>query len=154
MKKVYLAGPITGLSYEESTAWREEAYKNLLHFNIEAYSPMRFKKYLEKCKILSDIGDPYKSISVLSSHRGITTRDRYDATTCDLIFVNFLGAKKVSIGTVMEVAWADLKRIPIVVCMEDEGNPHDHGMINECTGFRVNSINEGLVITKAVLTGG
>ena len=52
----------------------------------------------------------------------------------------------------MEVAWADLKRIPIVVCMEDEGNPHDHGIINECTGFRVNSINEGLVITKA--TGG
>jgi hypothetical protein len=36
------------------------------------------------------------------------TRDRFDATRCDVLLVNLLGAERVSIGTMMEVAWADL----------------------------------------------
>ena len=68
------------------------------------------------------------------------TRDRFDATRCDLLFVNLLGAKETSIGTVMEIAWADLLRKPIVLAIEPEGNIHDHGMIKEAIGFRVPSL--------------
>jgi nucleoside 2-deoxyribosyltransferase len=70
---------------------------------------------------------------------------------CSLVFINLLGTKKVSIGTVMEIAWADANRIPIVLVMEKEGNLHDHAMINECVGFRVSTIREGIEIAKAIL---
>ncbi|KPK54153.1 MAG: hypothetical protein AMS22_06220, partial [Thiotrichales bacterium SG8_50] len=88
--------------------------------------------------------------TVLSCSRGIMTRDRFDCTRCDLLVVNFLGATKVSIGTVMEIAWADLKRIPIIVISEDD-NIHNHGMISEATGFRVESVETALTVAEAIL---
>jgi hypothetical protein len=51
----------------------------------------------------------------------------------------------------MEIAWADANRIPSVIVMEPEDNLHDHAMINECTGFRVSTIREGIEIVKAIL---
>ena len=37
---VYLAGPITGLTYEECVGWRERAKEELAKAGITAYSPM------------------------------------------------------------------------------------------------------------------
>ena len=148
---VYLAGPIAGTSYAECTTWRDKVKSDLQACGITAFSPMRAKQYL------SDVDSFVKNCDghdfrLLSSNRGIMTRDRWDATRCDLLFVNVLGAKEVSIGTVMEIAFADLYRIPIVCAIEPSGdNPHDHGMICEAIGFRVPTIDEAVEITKAVL---
>jgi hypothetical protein len=68
-----------------------------------------------------------------------------------VVLVNFLGAEKVSIGTVMEMAWADLSRTPIIVVMAPEGDLHDHSMLREVTGFRVATLEEGLEVAKAIL---
>lgn len=148
MKTVYLAGPITGLDYAGAIDWREDAKKKLT--GVEALNPMRGKEYLSKVKEFTSDGDTYKPFSVMSSNRGITTRDRFDATHCDILLVNFLGAKKVSIGTVMEIAWADANRTPIVVAMEETGNPHEHGMVTECIGFRVASLDEAYHIVRMI----
>ena len=119
--KVYLAGPITGLDYEGATDWRESATK-MMH-PIEALSPMRYKAYLiQYGKLLATYGD----IGVknpLSTDKGITTRDRWDVERCDIVLMNFLGAEIVSIGTCIEIGWADTHRKPIVMLMEEEGNP-------------------------------
>ena len=151
MPKVYLAGPIAGLNYNEATEWRECVKQKLESVGIQAFSPMRAKKYLENVDSFSTDGDVYKNLSVLSSNRGITTRDRYDCTTADLVIVYLLGAQQRSIGTIMEIAWADMNRIPIVLVMEEEGNIHEHGMILECVGFRCTTLDEALTITKAIL---
>lgn len=168
-KKVYLAGPITGLSYGETTDWREYV-KDKLHQQIlvsrptefydtwsykdspiEAYSPMRAKEYLYREQVIKDNYD-YNPADVLSTAKGITTRDRWDCMTCDLLFVNFLGATKVSIGTVLEIAWADSKRTPIVMAIESDGsNIHEHAMINECVGFRVDNLDAGIHVMKSIL---
>jgi nucleoside 2-deoxyribosyltransferase len=150
MKTVYLAGPITGLDYEGATDWRYAATR-LLAPEIKALSPMRGKEYLSHVKEFTMDGDRYSPFSVMSSNRGIMTRDRWDATRCDVLLVNLLGAKRVSIGTVMEIAWADAVRTPIVCIMEPEGNPHEHGMILEAIGFRVPGLEEALHIIKAML---
>lgn len=144
---VYLAGPIKGRTYGDATEWRNAAIEDLARHGIVGLSPLRAKNYLQGIGVL---GDSYQE-SVLSCDRGITTRDRLDATTCDVLFVNFLGATSVSIGTCMEIAWADANRIPIVVCIETLGNVHDHGMIRDCTGFRVQTLSEGLDIVVAIL---
>lgn len=149
---VYLAGPITGLNYQGSTDWRKYAKDNLAEVGIHGLSPMRGKEYLAALKgPISGTGEEYAHLSVISNGRGIMTRDRYDATRCDVLLVNLLGAKQVSIGTVMEIAWADLKRIPIVVAIEPTGNPHEHLMISEAIGYRVPTLEEALHITKLVL---
>lgn len=152
---VYLAGPITGLSYEDSIGWREEAIQGLAP-DIDAYSPMRAKSYLSGT---TQIGMSYEKFP-LSSQRGIMCRDFFDCTQRDLLLVNFKGAKSVSIGTVMEVAWAYGTRKPIVAIMEptiksdniaERGNPHNHAMVMEAIPYVVPTLEEALFIIRALL---
>lgn len=153
MKTVYLAGPITGFTFGGCTDWRNYARDELEQVGIAGLSPMRGKEYLESIArdtVFSADGDKYSEQGVLSTNRGIMTRDRWDATRCDVLLVNFLGSQKASIGTCMEIAWADLKRIPIVCAME-EGDPHQHGMILEAIGYRVKTLDNALAVVKALL---
>jgi nucleoside 2-deoxyribosyltransferase len=147
MKTVYLAGPITGCTYKGCTDWRTEVNKQLANFSVYGLDPMRGKEYLGKEVCL---GNNYAN--PLSCPRGIMTRDHWDCTRCDLLLVNFLGATKVSIGTVMEIAWAFDNQIPIILVMEPEGNLHDHAMINEATGFRVSTLEDAVTIVQAILS--
>jgi nucleoside 2-deoxyribosyltransferase len=151
MKTVYLAGPISGTSYGECTDWRIRVVQELFDVGIKGLSPMRGKEYLSHVKEFTSDGDKYKPYGVMSTNHGIITRDRYDATRCDVLLVNFLDAPKVSIGTCMEIAWADLARIPIVCAMEASGNAHEHGMILEAIGFKVPTLEEAVLVTKMIL---
>lgn len=146
---VYLAGPITGMDYSGATDWREAAISELAQAGIRGLSPMRAKSYLRDQGVLG--AGCYGHLNALSSARGITTRDHFDTTRCDVLLVNLLGATKPSLGTVMEIAWAHTRHTPIVVAMEPAGNPHEHAMICEAIGFRVRTLPEALEIVKAIL---
>lgn len=146
-KSVYLAGPITGTSYEECTDWRKMVSHVLTSAGIDSYSPMRAKDYLLQ---ETSVDDSYEE-TVMSSQRGIYARDYYDCRTCDAIIVNLLGAERVSIGTVMEIAWATAYEKPIVLVMEKENNIHEHSMLREACPFRVDTLNEGVDIMKTLL---
>lgn len=146
-KAVYLVGPITGLSYTSATDWREYAKKFLNGHGIAGLSPMRGKDYLLN---ETSIADKY-DLNVMSTSRGIMTRDYFDCMNAGVILANFLGADKASIGSAMECAWAYVNHTPLIVCMEPDGNPHDHSMIREATGYRVETLEEGLHIAAAIL---
>jgi nucleoside 2-deoxyribosyltransferase len=150
--RVYLAGPITGASYGTCTNWRKEVKDQLDDMSkgiIKGYSPMRSKEYLAD---QNEIKDFYPdTLSVMSTQRGITARDRYDCMSSDVVFVNMLGAERVSIGTVLEMAWADSKGIPIVLVMEETGNFHDHSMIREIAPFTVRTLEEAVLLTTRIL---
>jgi nucleoside 2-deoxyribosyltransferase len=146
-KKVYLAGPIKGLTYDKCNSWREYAIEELAKHNIIGVSPIRCKEYLNTGELL--LGS-YET--PLSCDRGIVTRDRWDVTkNCDVMLVNLLGAEKISIGTMFEYAWADMARKPIITVIELEGNIHDHAFVRETTGFRVETLKQGLEIAVAIL---
>lgn len=147
MSLVYLCGPITGLDYNAATDWRNK-FKNNLVEGIKTLSPMRGKDYLLKEKYLAALG--YNE-TVMSTARGITTRDRFDTIRADMIVANFLGAKKASIGSMIELGWADANRVPVIVIMEKEGNVHDHAMVNEIAGFRVETVEEAAHIVNIAL---
>lgn len=152
MYTVYLAGPITGLSYNGTTEWRQFAIDILKQYNIQGLSPMRAKEFLKDRVTIEDT--PELEDHVLSSQRGIYARDKFDCHRADLLIVNMLGAKKVSIGTVMEIAWAAAVNTPIVLVMEDSGNIHQHMMLAEACPFRVNNLEEALRVTLAILAPG
>jgi len=123
--KVYLAGPITGYDYGTVTSWRDDVKDHLKEHGIQGYSPMRGKSYLSKEEMIADSYSDY----TMSSITGINVRDYNDCKTSDAILVNLLGASKVSIGTVMEIAWARAFQIPVVIIM-GKGNIHEHGMLS------------------------
>ena len=90
-KTVYLAGPITGLSYSKArNTWRHEI-ASLLPEHIHPLSPMRNKDFLEDQTVLA--GDPgmYPE-HALATPSGICTRDRNDVRNCDAMVACFLGA--------------------------------------------------------------
>lgn len=147
---VYLAGPITGLTYDEATDWRNLVTEQFGIVGIKAISPLRRKDYLAGVgKIAS--GDEYRHLSALSTTKGILTRDRFDAMRCDVLLVNLLGAIEVSKGTVMEIAYADAVRKPIVCAIEESGNVHEHAMVSEAISFRCATLEEAVHLTKAIL---
>ena len=145
---VYLAGPITGCSYKDCTDWRKYVAQRLPD-NFIGVSPLRAKHYLNEERRISD----HYPESVLSCTKGITARDKFDVYRCDLLFINFEGSVQVSIGTVMEIAWANVWNKPIVVVMNDK-NIHYHSMVRESVGFIVEHLDEAIDVTCAILTPG
>lgn len=147
---VYLAGPISGCNYKGATDWREYVTQTLPN-NIISLDPMRGKSYLNgeislDPKLEEDIY--IKTPSTRS--KGVITRDRFDVMRSDLVFVNLLGAKRVSIGTVMEIAWSHIFMIPVVVVMEED-NIHQHGMLTEAVGFIVDNLDDGIQLIRDIL---
>jgi nucleoside 2-deoxyribosyltransferase len=143
---VYLAGPISGLNYSGATEWREYV-KNIIDIRILTLSPMRAKDFLKDIDKFSDYGYEHHP---LSTAKGINTRDYFDVQRADAVFVNFLEAKKVSIGTVMEIAWARAFNKPVVCCMEED-NPHRHAMLEYACGFILPTLEEGIDTLQALL---
>jgi hypothetical protein len=120
---VYLAGPMKGLTKAAMLGWRLLAAQKLAP--IITLSPLRGFEHL-----LLDNGQmhPEYSDHPLRSLPAFISRDFSDVERSNALLVNFLGAQRVSIGTVMEIrdAWRQGKMIAVAM---EPGNPHDHGMI-------------------------
>lgn len=125
--KVYLAGPITGLSYDGACTWRDTVAAACSEEGVKAYSPMRAKEALEDVSDLS--AWDYPDDGPLSS-RAMVKRDLSDVRRADVLLVNLIGATRVSVGTMVEIGYAHALNIPIIVAME-EGNIHKHIFVTE-----------------------
>jgi len=152
---VYLAGPISGLDYEDGIGWRQQSLEILADAGIDAFSPLRKKGYLDKEGELTGSYEDWP----LSTQRGIYARDRFDCHRVDVVLVNLHsnvcgvdddGNPKVSIGTVMEISWAAQNNTPVVLIM-DKNNIHHHPMLEEACPFIVETLEEALEIVEAIL---
>lgn len=135
-KIVYLAGPITGLTYKGCTDWRDVAKESLEwedrpnSFNetllggfigsrreptgILALSPMRMKKWLDDDRPIPPMASDYDDQFVVE-------RDLYDIRRSDVLLMNLLGAERVSIGSMQEMGYAKAKDKFVVTLIEPEG---------------------------------
>lgn len=148
MIKIYLAGPITGLSYDDANDWRDYVTGKLSGI-AECISPMRAKGFL---KSVGNLGKSGYEANPLSSQKGITTRDRWDVSRCDAVFM-FLGdSESVSIGTMIEAGWADAYRKPVILVIgkDFESTPYNHCMLKELSGYIVCGLDEGIQIVEAL----
>lgn len=147
---IYLAGPISGLTYEGATDWREQAKRKLAKLSfgsIRTLNPMRHAEFLKE---VSSLEQTYEG-DLMTSQRGIFYRDKMDTLRADMVIVNLLGAERVSIGTVMEIAMANVGQVPVLLVMEPEGNIHDHCMLREASAFRVGSLEEAYLRAAQIL---
>lgn len=124
--KIYLAGSITGLGYDEVVEKFENARDRLTHVGYEVIHPMLGKEALRNEVDLKprDYNNP------VSTNHAIVERDRWMVAQADIVFCNLLGATRVSIGSCMELAWGELQHKHIVLVMEKD-NIHRHAFILE-----------------------
>jgi nucleoside 2-deoxyribosyltransferase len=127
MKKyyVYLAGPMTGHS-NEYCGWRYREFEAYRRGDIIPVDPMRGKKFLEGATIIEDSYSEH----MLGTPKFIIERDYNDVKNCDVVFMNLLGAKRISIGSMIELGWAMAHGKPIILIMEPD-NLHEHPMVLE-----------------------
>ena len=143
---VYMTGPIGGCSYDGATTWRQQFSEMLAGYNAKCLSPMRGKEYLAQETNIDSV--EYGTAS--SCPKGVYTRDRWDSLRCDLMIANLADAEAVSIGTMMEWAWADSQGTPIIVVMRVD-NIHNHILVKGGPGFRVDTLEEAAELAKAIL---
>ena len=133
-RRVYLAGPIRYTSYVSATGWRDDVAGVLRAAGIEPLSPMRGKGYLRNETVINGPFGNGSYPQALSTPAAINGRDRFDVMSSDIIFMNLLGADKVSIGTMIEVGWADAYRKPILL-IDKDGSLHDHAMVRHAASW-------------------
>lgn len=149
--KVYLAGPVTGLSWDEATTWRTKATRELKQWGIHCYSPLRDKPHLKNSKAIGAFDDaPTTGGHYTDISRYITARNRHDCLTADIVLMNLLKAKRISIGTMIEVGWADAGEIPLILVMNRD-NIHNHPMVIDPAAAIVDSIEDGIELVRSYL---
>lgn len=151
IKTIYLAGPITGLSYGEARhGWRGE-FTSMLAPHIQYNSPMRGKDFLQNMSNLK--GEDGAYTNPMATGPAIVCRDRNDVKTADAMVACFLGFYDKSLGTAVEFGWADAYRVPVVMIAEKD-NPHQHLMLANMCGYNVETLEEGALLLNQLLTPG
>jgi nucleoside 2-deoxyribosyltransferase len=153
-KTCYLAGPIDGLSFQDGVEWRRYATEKLAVEGIKGLSPQRGKDYVGGNEGLADEMDFATQEKVfadrlMSDAKFVLGRDKFDALNCSVLLVNFKGARRASIGTIMEIAWAFLQGKPIIVVADDDDTLHrNHPMLRGTFTSITNNLDDaiGLVI--------
>ena len=150
MKSVYLSGPISGLMYDEAAlGWRRDVTLILEAAGAVVLDPTKLET--EHYTLKEPISPLADQQSVLLNWKSITTKDRFYVQETDVVLMNLLGATRVSIGSMLELGWADLLRKPVVLVMESEGNMHNHAMVREMVGFHTASLDQGVHLIRTLL---
>ena len=158
-KTVYLAGPITGLTYEEARfGWREE-FADLIDRmgfdHIHLRSPMRGKDFLKVIREALSCSETQYPDNPMGTSAGITTRDYNDVKTSDAMVACFLESNNVpSLGTAAEYGYAHAWQIPIITVGAPDDPNVKHVMLKRMSGFRVDTLEEAAIILGYLLTPG
>jgi hypothetical protein len=142
---VYLAVPITGLILDESTSWRRRVIESMPE-GIRCISPPRNQNYRDR----GPIQDAYGEEDLFASGNAVMCRDYFDCTRADMVICNLLGAKRVSIGSVMELTWCYIPKQPVVNVMGKE-NIHRHAMLVRGAARIVSTVDDAIRIAYHVL---
>lgn len=149
MNRVYLAGPISGLNHEQASTWRDDVAKRLSASGIECFSPMRHTEDLRAEGVI--IGEKEYNVDVnpMGTAKGIMSRDFFDVKRADLVLANLKGAENISIGTVMEIAWAWHMQKPVIVIAEKTNRHVVHLMMREAISIVVDDIDQAVRVVDA-----
>jgi nucleoside 2-deoxyribosyltransferase len=138
--KVYLAGPIAGQTGEAVNSSIAEKSAILADFGYLVYHPMVGKEKLINSNDIH-IAQGYDFNPIANNH-AIFSRDKWMVMQADIVLADLAHAGgRVSIGTMMEIAWANLMGKQVIVIMPF-GNIHDHLFVREAATIIFGDIEE------------
>lgn len=151
---VYLAGPMSGLAFEECRKWRDKATKYLSRLR-DARTKEPLYHILNPLRGHTDLVECTPCYDDISAERADIRRDRYDISRSDIILADFtdtmrLEPPRVSIGTVCELDQAHLAGKFIIVVMTEK-NPHWHSFIKDMSAIVLPTLDEALTYMRCVL---
>jgi nucleoside 2-deoxyribosyltransferase len=159
MSKVYLSGPITGLTYEDARyGWRQAVADAIENGRTTILSPMRHEGHLAEMKTAMS-EEALRKFQQTNNHffsqpKMIVAKDLLDIDESTIVFVNFLGAKVVSKGTIGEIGYAYAKGKTIITVMEQEGNPNDGPFTREMSDTVLDNLGDAILVVKSLLSEG
>ena len=127
--RVYLSGPISGLTVNQAQSWREYVTERLLAKGFEVLNPLRGAEGQQSPRKRLSSRSPEAAPEL--SDRAFVTRDRHDVLNCDVVLCNLAGAERVSIGAIFELAWAMMANKLTVIVLERKDNSHNHAFVRE-----------------------
>ena len=149
MPTVYLAGPILGLSYDDATAWRDEATNVLTALGYDVRVPMR---------AVRDRLEAYDEMPTELNNAYAFQRDTYDVKNSDVVLVNLV-SPEASVGTTFEMgaAWALGKMVVTVLPKEAKTwgkykvNGQLHPFIEGGSNILVYTLDEAYQVLETLL---
>jgi len=138
---VYVAHPITGSTRDQVLGYYARIQAALIPNGFTVYWPMIAKGPLKPETTYKSTG--YDAFPQSTNH-AIRNRDRFMVKHCDILYLDLTGTTTVSIGCVMELAWASDAGKHIVVIMAKE-NIHRHAFVLECSDIIFETEAEALV---------
>ncbi len=126
---IYLAGPIAGQTVDGLSNSISEKVAILTDLGYLVYNPMIAKNNLiQSGESFTPHG--YEALPIASEH-AIFARDKWMVNQADIILADLsTSGTRVSIGTMMEIAWANILNKMVIVVMPPD-NIHDHIFVNE-----------------------
>lgn len=148
---IYLCGAIMGKTYMEAVGWRKEAEARLCEYH-EVLSPLRVEGYLSsESEVLKDAYHiSEEGLKSASTPHAIYTRDMTDIIRCDVVLANLLDESRISIGSIMEIAWASFLRKHVIVVMRKEGI-YEHCFVRQAATVVFEDLNEAIKFVKLTL---
>lgn len=126
--KIYLAGFISGQEYEKCAERFRKKQAIFKAHGFEVFMPLTSQKHLR-------VGFQIESKGYTeppAKDHAIFERDKWMVEQADIIFVDMIGDEtKVSIGMMMELAWASLLGKHTVACLKPDNPFHHHAFVYE-----------------------
>lgn len=155
--RIFLSGPITGLSYRGASDWRAHVRARLADTapHAECGDPMRGREHLAGVGPIDT--DSHKA-GLVDGHAAVA-RDLWDVDRCDVLLMNLSGAYSVSIGSMVELGRASSRgKFVIVVLPSNESgraagpdrNPHDHLFVYELASVVVDTVDDALRVLSTL----
>lgn len=147
--KIYLAGPISGRSYDIVMDYYTVTAGILKQAGYDVLCPMTGKQHLKNDAGFKPHG--YNEFPISTDH-AIIERDRWMVDQSDIVYANLTNTLFASIGTCMELAWAHDKGKHTIVVME-KNNVHRHAFILEAADIVFETHLEAMDYLKELSRG-
>lgn len=128
--KIYCAHPMSGLSFGEVAKYYRNTIDLLSSFDYTVLCPMT-KKEMDFDDALQII-KPHGGLSPTLNDKAIFGRDHWMVHQADVVYINFTGTTRISIGCVMELAFARAYKKHTIIVMESD-NIHRHSFVLQCS---------------------
>ena len=146
MARVYLAGPMATRTYGECTDWRDQM-RELCETHIRFLSPLRGLEYFMEHEHLPLEVDG----DIMNKGAAIIAKCRMDVRRADAVVAYFPDEnKRTSIGSMVEIGWADMMQKPIVVVRSKDEEAHVHPFVEHLAGWTVDSVDEAAGIVNVL----
>jgi len=146
--RIYLAHPISGLSYDEIVAYYVKMRERLSP-EWEIMNPMTAKEELRNETKLR----AYDYDNPVATNKAIVHRDFWMVSRSDVLYANLLGVTWPSIGCIIELSWAWARQIHTVVAMDFMG-PNWHAFVIEMANIIFSGENDAINYLNRLVKGG